>query len=58
MSDPVRVPAVLLLRKSRPGNPAVVLKERDFPLRIVHEGRNYVVERTRGGGLLMKAEKG
>lgn len=58
MTDHVRVPAVLLLRKSRQGNPAVVLKDRDFPLRITHEGKAYVVEKTRGGGLLMKSDKG
>ncbi len=50
--------AILLLRKSRRGDKVPVLKESDFPLRFqTEDGRAYIIERTRKGGTIMKAEK-
>jgi hemin uptake protein HemP len=47
---------IFLLRKSR-GGQAVLLKKDDFPIRMAHGGKTYVVNRTKSGKLLMTEDK-
>ena len=47
---------VLLLRKARSGATAPVLNQADFPFRFLLGGKAYVVELTRAGKAVMKAE--
>lgn len=47
---------IFLLRKSRAGKEALVLKSEDFPLRFQHGDKNYVVTRTKKGGVVMTSE--
>ena len=51
-----KLSSVFLLRKSRKGAPVPVVKIDSFPCRFQHEGREYVIEKTRKGGLIMKTE--
>jgi len=50
----VRIP--YLLRKSRGGHDAPVLKREDFPIRFLHSGRLYQVNVTKAGKVIMTAE--
>lgn len=50
----VRIP--YLLRKSRGGHDAPVLKREDFPVRFHHAGRTYQVNITKAGKVIMTAE--
>jgi hypothetical protein len=47
---------IFLLRKVRTGNESLILKENDLPLRLTFSGKNYVVEATKSGKMIMKAE--
>lgn len=47
---------IFLLRKSRAGNDALVLKSEDFPLRFQHGDKSYVVAKTKSGGVVLKSE--
>lgn len=49
--------ALYLLRKSRSGNDAQVVRRDDFPLRINHEGHTYVINRTKAGKVIMTREE-
>lgn len=51
-----RPKALYLLRKSRSGNDAQVVRQDDFPLRINHEGKVYVINRTKSGKVVMTTE--
>lgn len=48
--------SIYLLRKSRTGKEALVLKSDDFPLRFQHGDKSYVVTRTKKGKVIMTAE--
>lgn len=48
---------IFLLRKNVTGNDSLVLKETDLPIRFTYSSRDYVVERTKSGKLIMKAEE-
>jgi hypothetical protein len=46
-----------LLRKSRGGRDVPVLKEEDFPVPFMTDGKSYEIRRTKSGGIVMvKAE--
>lgn len=47
---------IFLLRKDKSGKDSLILKETDLPLRFTFSVRNYVVEMTKSGKLIMKAE--
>lgn len=47
---------IFLLRKSRAGKEALILKTDDFPLRFQHGEKSYVVTRTKKGKVIMTAE--
>lgn len=47
---------IFLLRKNAEGKDSLVLKSTDLPLRLTFSGRNYVVEMTKNGKMIMKAE--
>jgi hypothetical protein len=48
--------SIFLLRKSRIGNESLILKADDLPIRFTFSDKNYVVEQTKSGKLIMKAE--
>jgi len=48
---------IILLRKNVIGNASLVLKECDLPLRFTFSDKDYVVENTKSGKLIMKAEQ-
>ncbi len=52
-----KIPAGLyLLRKSKTGDQTPVLKEKDFPMRFQFSGKDYIVNKTRQGKLIMTTE--
>lgn len=57
MADELRrIPTAVLLRKALGGNAKTVMKATDFPFHFVHDGKAYVIRRTKRGGLLMVAD--
>jgi len=50
------VSGIYLLRKGRNDEIAPVMKPEDFPHRFIFNGKNFVIETTRNGGLIMKTE--
>jgi hemin uptake protein HemP len=48
---------IFLLRKNRAGKESLILKESDLPLRFTFSGKDYVVEITRSGKVIMKTEE-
>ena len=52
-----KIPAgIYLLRKSKTGAKAPVMKDDDFPVRFLFAGRSYMISRTRQGKLIMTTE--
>lgn len=47
---------VFLLRKNRAGKESLILKECDLPLRFSFFGKDYIVETTKSGKVIMKTE--
>ncbi len=47
---------VFLLRKSRQGSESLVMKRSDFPFRFTVNGKRYVTQVTRKGGVITTAE--
>lgn len=47
---------IFLLRRNQTGDESLILKETDLPLRLTFSGKNYVVEATKSGKMIMKAE--
>lgn len=47
---------IFLLRTNRTGNDSLILKDSDLPLHLTFSGKNYVVEQTKSGKMIMKAE--
>ncbi len=48
---------IFLLRKNRAGKESLVIKEADLPFRFTFSGKDYVVELTKNGKVIMKAEQ-
>ena len=48
---------IFVLRKNVAGNGSLVLKECDLPLRFTFSKKDYVIEKTKSGKLIMKAEE-
>jgi len=48
---------IFLLRKNRAGKESLILKDCDLPIRFTFCDKEYVVERTKSGKLIMTAEK-
>lgn len=48
---------IFLLRRGQSGRDSLILKQSDLPLRFTFSGKYYVVELTRSGKLIMKAEE-
>lgn len=48
---------IFLLRKSCKGDHIPVLKAADFPIRFKHGDKEYRVDQTARGGLIMTTEK-
>jgi len=47
--------SMFLLRRNRTGDMSLVLDEKDLPLRFTYRTREYQVERTKSGKLIMTA---
>jgi hypothetical protein len=47
---------IFLLRKNGDDKDSLVLKDSDLPLHITFSGKNYVVESTKSGKMIMKAQ--
>jgi hypothetical protein len=47
---------IFLLRANRTGKESLILKESDLPLRFTFSGKSYVVESTKSGKMIMKAQ--
>jgi hypothetical protein len=47
---------IFLLRTTGSGKDSLILKDSDLPLHLTFSGKNYVVESTKSGKMIMKAE--
>jgi hypothetical protein len=47
---------IFLLRNNGAGKDSLVLRDTDLPIRFIYSGKNYVVDRTKSGKMIMKAE--
>ena len=48
---------IFIFRKNKAGKDSLVLKDSDLPLHFTFSNREYVVERTKSGKLIMTKEE-